>query len=117
MLICFDYQGTGAGIVGAYVLAGELSKSPSDIPAALQRYETVTRPFVEKVQKLIPGAPQIANPQTAWGVWTFNKTVGLISHPILRGFGGVIGKVIPAFGVINWGLPDYENDGTLNIEL
>lgn len=104
-------QGTGAGIVGAYVLAGEISHSPADIPAALQRYEALTRPFVEKVQKLIPGAPQIANPQTAWGVWAFNKTVGVLSHPGVKMFGGLVGRFVPAFGKNEWIVPEYVVSG------
>jgi 2-polyprenyl-6-methoxyphenol hydroxylase-like FAD-dependent oxidoreductase len=62
-------QGTGSAIVGAYVLAGEVAKSPGNISAALKRYDAITRSFVDQVQKLIPGTPQIANPQTEWGVY------------------------------------------------
>jgi 2-polyprenyl-6-methoxyphenol hydroxylase-like FAD-dependent oxidoreductase len=99
--------GTGSAIVGAYVLAGELSKSPEDIPAALKRYDTVTRSFVDQVQRLIPGAPQVANPQTEWGIMLFNKTMGFISHPVMRKFGSLVGRFVPAFGGTKWELPDY----------
>jgi hypothetical protein len=87
----------GAAIVGTYVLAGEIAKSPNDIRAALKRYDATTRPFVDRVQKLIPGAPQIANPQT----------MGFISQPFMRSFGGLVGKYSPAFGGSEWDLPDY----------
>jgi len=99
--------GTGAAIVGAYVLAGELSRTPEDVPGALKRYDATTRPFVEKVQKVIPGAPQIANPQTEWGLTLFNKTMGFLSYPFMRKFGGLLGKFVPAFGGTQWDLPDY----------
>ncbi|KAH8706132.1 hypothetical protein GQ44DRAFT_716323 [Phaeosphaeriaceae sp. PMI808] len=99
--------GTGSAIVGAYVLAGELAKSPTDIPAALERYEATTRPFVSKVQKLIPGAPQVANPQTEWGISLFNHTMGILSHPLMRKMGGYVGKIAPAFSQSEWALPDY----------
>ncbi|KAF2029701.1 FAD/NAD(P)-binding domain-containing protein [Setomelanomma holmii] len=102
--------GTGSAIVGTYVLAGEISKSPHDIPAALERYEATLRPFIEKVQKLIPGAPQIANPQTEWGIALFNHTMGIISHPFMRRFGGLVGKIAPAFGKNEWNLPDYNTE-------
>lgn len=105
-------KGTGSAIVGCYVLAGELSKSPYDIPAALERYDAVTRPFVDKVQKLIPGAPQIANPQTEWGIWLFNKATGVISHPAMRVFGGLVGKLAPAFGKNEWEVPEYKGAET-----
>jgi 2-polyprenyl-6-methoxyphenol hydroxylase-like FAD-dependent oxidoreductase len=97
----------GAAIVGTYVLAGEIAKSPNDIRAALKRYDATARPFVDRVQKLIPGAPQIANPQTAWGIRLFNTTMGFLSQPFMRGFGGLLGKYAPAFGGSEWDLPDY----------
>jgi len=104
-------QGTASAIVGTYVLAGELSKSPSNIPAALARYDSITRLFVEKVQKLIPGAPQIANPQSEWGIWLFTHTLGVFSHPYMRLFGGLVGRIAPAFGKNEWAVPEYEGVG------
>ncbi|KAH6872545.1 flavoprotein monooxygenase [Alternaria rosae] len=100
--------GTGAAIVGAYVLAGEISRSQDDIPAALTNYERITREYVDKAQKLIPGAPQIANPQTEWGIKVFNTVTGTLSHPFIQKFSGVIGKIIPAFGSSKiWSPPEY----------
>jgi 2-polyprenyl-6-methoxyphenol hydroxylase-like FAD-dependent oxidoreductase len=101
------HKGTGSAIVGAYVLAGEVGKTPGDIPAALKRYDATTRPFVEKVQKLIPGAPQVANPQTKLGVAILNTTLGIVSHPFMRMFSGVVGRFVPAFGKMEWTAPDY----------
>jgi 2-polyprenyl-6-methoxyphenol hydroxylase-like FAD-dependent oxidoreductase len=45
-------QGTGAAIVGSYVLAGEISKSPNNIPLALSNYERIARQYIDKAQKL-----------------------------------------------------------------
>ncbi|KAH7382483.1 hypothetical protein DE146DRAFT_228642 [Phaeosphaeria sp. MPI-PUGE-AT-0046c] len=104
--------GTGAAIVGAYVLAGELSRSPDDVPTALKRYDATARPFVERVQKIIPGAPQMFNPQSGWGIAAFNTIVGFFSYPFMRSAGGLLGKFVPAFGGTDWELPDYgSNDG------
>lgn len=92
--------------MAAYVLAGEISRSPQDITHALVQYQERVRPYIASVQRLIPGAPQIANPQTAWGVWTLNKTFGALSMyvvPILS----FAGKFFPAFGGTGWPLPDY----------
>ena len=71
-------MGTSLAIVGAYVLAGELQRcgSPEE---AFQAYEALMRPFVEQVQKLPPGAPGIANPQTWWGIWIFNTVLSLVT--------------------------------------
>lgn len=108
---CADFeQGAGSAIIGAYVLAGELSRSQSDIPHALEQYETVLRPYVEKAQKLIPGAPQVANPQREWGVWTFNKITGIASSAVVKRFGGLVGRFLPAFGGTGteFGFLDYD---------
>jgi 2-polyprenyl-6-methoxyphenol hydroxylase-like FAD-dependent oxidoreductase len=52
-------MGTSLALVGAYVLAGELvSADPSDaehIQAALQRYEHVMRPYIDRCQDLPNG--------------------------------------------------------------
>lgn len=85
-----------------------MSRSQHDIPNALEQYEKVLRPFVEKAQKLIPGAPQVANPQTEWGVWTFNKLTGIASSAIMKQLGGIAGRFFPAFGgTANFPFPDY----------
>ncbi|RMZ73376.1 oxidoreductase [Pyrenophora seminiperda CCB06] len=100
--------GTAAAIVGSYVLAGELAKSPHDVPAALEEYERVTRQFVDKAQKLIPGAPQIANPQTAWGIRVMNAIVGVLASRFVQGLGGLLGRLFPAFGSTTaWSPPEY----------
>jgi 2-polyprenyl-6-methoxyphenol hydroxylase-like FAD-dependent oxidoreductase len=48
----FSGQGTSLALVGAYVLAEELSKSPSDHAKAFAAYETRMRPYVLKNQAL-----------------------------------------------------------------
>jgi 2-polyprenyl-6-methoxyphenol hydroxylase-like FAD-dependent oxidoreductase len=56
--------GTSLALVGAYILAGELAASPENttavaddaaIQGALERYETLMRPYVEEGQELPPG--------------------------------------------------------------
>ncbi|KAL6711745.1 hypothetical protein ACN47E_002788 [Coniothyrium glycines] len=103
-------MGTSAAIVGAYVLAGELARTPDDVQAALRTYEKTLRPFIDKVQKIIPGAPQIANPQSELGVKVFNATAGVLSHPFARKFGEILGDWIPAFGTTDaWSPPEYNH--------
>jgi hypothetical protein len=65
------------------------------------------RPYVKSVQRLIPGAPQCANPQTDWGLWAFNKVTGFLSNPIVEMWISFAGKFLPAFGGTGWPLPDY----------
>lgn len=44
-------QGTPCAILGAYVLAGELARSPFDHAAAFARYEETIRPYASRCQK------------------------------------------------------------------
>jgi 2-polyprenyl-6-methoxyphenol hydroxylase-like FAD-dependent oxidoreductase len=52
-------MGTSLALVGAYVLAGELGRAGSldanAVQAALQRYESVMRPYIERCQDLPNG--------------------------------------------------------------
>ncbi|KAE8827609.1 hypothetical protein HRS9122_09590 [Pyrenophora teres f. teres] len=101
--------GTAAAIVGSYVLAGEVAKSLHDIPAALREYERVTRGFVDKAQRLVPGAPQIANPQSVWGIRVLNAVTGVLASRFVQGLGGLVGRLFPAFGgTTAWCPPEYE---------
>ncbi|KAM4061108.1 FAD binding domain-containing protein [Hirsutella rhossiliensis] len=84
-------MGTSAALIGAYVLAGELSKrgisssSPSGqgqedaVASALAAYEEVLRPFVEEIQQLPRGLPRLVYPETAVGVWILRSVLGLMS--------------------------------------
>lgn len=70
-------MGTVLAILGSYVVAGELARSPSDPQAAFVKYEERLRGYVEKAQ-YVPLAgylPALGNPQSALGVnvlrWMF----------------------------------------------
>jgi 2-polyprenyl-6-methoxyphenol hydroxylase-like FAD-dependent oxidoreductase len=98
--------GTSLAMVGAYTMAGELSKitSSEEVPAALQNYEKVYRPFTSKFEKAPAGFPQLANPQTGLGVsvmHTILKTVTWtgLDKLLLWFFGGEDRH--------GWTLPDY----------
>lgn len=108
--------GTSLGIVGPYVLAGEIAKqlhknkdgSSDDhgqaIDAALESYESVLRPFVDKTQKLPPGVPGIVYAETEWGIWIRYFIIGLFSK--LR-----IAKLLERFSSDDfgggWKVPEY----------
>ncbi|KAF1845723.1 FAD/NAD(P)-binding domain-containing protein [Cucurbitaria berberidis CBS 394.84] len=70
-------MGTSLAIIGAYVLAGELSKlDENEHPAqALEAYEKKFRPFVEEVQVIPSFIPGVAHPMTAWKIWLFQVVV------------------------------------------
>lgn len=77
--------GAGAtlAIVGAYVLAGELSRSDGH-EAAFGAYEAVLRPFVDTVQDVPKFGPRMAQPHSRWGL-AFQRTVlGIVAKPGIR---------------------------------
>ncbi|HEY0239716.1 MAG TPA: FAD-dependent monooxygenase [Friedmanniella sp.] len=76
-------MGTSLALVGAYVLAGELT-SHDDHAAGFAAYERVMRPYVTQAQKLPPGTPRLANPRTRAGIAAF--------HGVLR-----VGALLPSW--------------------
>ena len=95
--------GTSLAIESAYVLAGELSKirSSNDIPQALEKYEEVFRPFHAKMEELPPGFPQIAFPQTVWGLRLRDSALWFVSKSkMYKLFQGESGN--------DWKFPHYD---------
>lgn len=72
-------MGTSVAIVGAYVLAGELSKHGANHEKAFAEYERVMRPFIDDVQKLPPGLPGLVSPKSAWGVSVMGWVLGFVN--------------------------------------
>ncbi|KAL9578819.1 MAG: hypothetical protein Q9212_005480 [Teloschistes hypoglaucus] len=74
-------MGTSLAIIGAYCLAGELSKlSNAQHPSeAFEAYESVLRPFVEEVQNIPPFVPGIAHPEQEWKRWVFHTCIAAVS--------------------------------------
>jgi 2-polyprenyl-6-methoxyphenol hydroxylase-like FAD-dependent oxidoreductase len=46
----YSGMGISGGLVGAYVLAGEINRNAGDLPRALAGYDTTLRPFVDAIQ-------------------------------------------------------------------
>ena len=78
----FTGEGNQLAIMGAWVLAQELSRNRS--PVAFEMYEKRLRSYVENAQIIPLGgyAPYIFNPQTAWGIWLLRTIVRLLSWMI-----------------------------------
>jgi len=98
-------MGTSVSIVGAYILAGEIVSKPNH-EDAFASYETILRPYVNKAQKLIPGTPQLALPQTAWGIWTFHSVMSAASFASRIGASSLVSMLSPPADSIQ--LPKYE---------
>ncbi|WP_405013507.1 FAD-dependent monooxygenase [Kitasatospora sp. NBC_01539] len=60
--------GTSLGLVGAYLLAGELAAAGGDHRAAFAGYDRLMRPYVRKAQQLPPGGAAGFAPNSALGI-------------------------------------------------
>lgn len=95
-------MGTSLALVGAYVLAGELSRH-GDHRQAFAAYESILRPYVDQAQDLPPGTPRLALPSSRIGVSVLNRLVGLFAQPWVGRLGGRLFSA-PADAI---DLPDY----------
>lgn len=75
-------MGTSLAIVGAYVLAGEISKlEANEHPSkAFKAYENDFKPFVEKMQQIPSFVPGIGHPNSAWKRWMLQMFLRVISR-------------------------------------
>ncbi|MCJ1322247.1 hypothetical protein MMC15_007594 [Xylographa vitiligo] len=75
----FTGQGNQLAIVGAWVLAQELSRNRDQV--AFEMYEKRLRSYVEASQSIPLGgyAPYLFNPQTSLGIWLFRTTFRLVT--------------------------------------
>jgi 2-polyprenyl-6-methoxyphenol hydroxylase-like FAD-dependent oxidoreductase len=73
-------EGCGLGIIGAYVLAGELARSRGD-PIAFQSYEARLRNFIEAKQKMGARFAGAFVPKTNLGVTFRNWVANLLDVP------------------------------------
>ena len=106
----FTGMGTSLAFIGAYVLAGEISRHPNNLPAALESYERILQPYVESVQKLPPGIPWIVNPQSALGVRVLETVgwgLGILSTTWVSTLFSKFVAYLP-LGKDTFQLPDYE---------
>lgn len=81
-------MGTTLAIVGAYLLAGELSRHEKH-DEAFEVYEKRMRPFVEGVQRLPPGVPWLAHPKSRFGVAVVNTVAGLLASTVVKKISGL----------------------------
>ena len=75
-------MGTSLALVGAYILAGELAQNATH-QEAFAAYETRMRPYVTKAQKLPPGVPRVAMPQTRAGIALLHAVLRAAATPAL----------------------------------
>ena len=76
-------EGTGLGMIEAYVLAGELHRANGDCALALAAYESRLRSFVSAKQKGALWSRGFFAPQTALGLMVRNLAVHAFALPLL----------------------------------
>jgi 2-polyprenyl-6-methoxyphenol hydroxylase-like FAD-dependent oxidoreductase len=99
----FSGMGTTGSFVGAYVLAGELSRNPDDLSLALTNYDKTLRPFVNEIQNVNATAIRMTIPDSHWGVAIIHWVAWLVC--LLR-----IPALFSRFSSEEkggWPLPDY----------
>ncbi|OBS19740.1 hypothetical protein FPOA_11464 [Fusarium poae] len=64
----FSGMGTTSSFVGAYVLAGEISRNPDNLSSAFENYDKTLRPFIDEVQNVKLNVIKLFIPDTQWGV-------------------------------------------------
>lgn len=101
-------MGTSLGLVGAYVLAGEISRT-RDIEAALAAYERVMRPIAEKGQDYPRFGPRLLQPSTRFGIAFQHACLAVAAAPAVR---RVAGKLFSGEGN-GTDLPDYGLDARI----
>lgn len=73
----YSGMGVSGGLVGAYVLAGEINRHPADLSRALANYDTTLRPFVDEIQATVrPRLLRLAMPRSRFGITALLAVAG-----------------------------------------
>jgi 2-polyprenyl-6-methoxyphenol hydroxylase-like FAD-dependent oxidoreductase len=103
-------QGTTAAVIGSYILAAEIVQHQGDHHAAFAAYEAAFRPWIEDIQRIMPGAPNIGLPKTEWGIRILHSFLFLLSLAIKSGIFNFLFRIAQFAGVFSFGkklkLPD-----------
>ena len=98
--------GSSLALIGAYVLAGELSRT-DDPRSALTRYEQFMRPHVNSAQQVRPVVLRRASPQTRAGIRALHAGARVIASPAVRKGLSVLGSRFGRSAAEDVTLPDY----------
>jgi 2-polyprenyl-6-methoxyphenol hydroxylase-like FAD-dependent oxidoreductase len=101
--------GTSAALIAAYVLAGELARSPGDPPAAFAAYQRELADYVATAQELPPGGMKMFAPRSRLVIALRSRSWNMMSRWPMRGL--IAKQVAKSDGIT---LPDYLPAGTRN---
>ncbi|MFI2232012.1 FAD-dependent monooxygenase [Nocardia testacea] len=98
-------QGTAMALVGAYILVGEILRTPDRPAAALARYNETLRPFVAAAQQLPPGGVAAMTPRTRAGI---RASLALVRFTTSRIMQPLMTRMLS--GTDDYTLPDYSTE-------
>jgi 2-polyprenyl-6-methoxyphenol hydroxylase-like FAD-dependent oxidoreductase len=75
----FTGMGTSLSLVGAYVLAGELTRHGDDVEQALEAYEKIMRQPIDEYQELAPGSNGSWLPTSQLGINIMSNVMWVMS--------------------------------------
>lgn len=75
--------GTTLAVTGAYILAGEMSRS-DDVGRAFAAYEGAMRPMVERAHRIPKVFSRVMNPHSRAGIRLLHAVLHLASRPVVR---------------------------------
>lgn len=102
----FGGGGTSLALIGAYVLAGELS-STDDQRAAVDRYERFMRTCVDATPPVRKSVLRRANPRTRAGIRALHAGARIVGSPVGRATMNLLGKTLVHVAADDLRLPDY----------
>jgi 2-polyprenyl-6-methoxyphenol hydroxylase-like FAD-dependent oxidoreductase len=100
----YSGMGVSGSLVGAYVLAGEINRNMTDLGRAFANYDTVLRPFVDKIQDVNPGLLRLGMPKTRLGIDLFQGATAIATALHIP---DVLARLSPADRGGDWQLPAY----------
>lgn len=101
----YSGMGVSGSLVGAYVLAGELSRNPTDLPGALANYASALRPFVDEIHTTVkPGILRLGMPKTPLAISAFQSVTALA---VALHIPDLVARLSKEDRGGDWSLPDY----------
>lgn len=100
--------GVTSSIIGSYILAHELQRTPENLPAAFAAYESAMRPFITSIQPPSLRFFRILLPSTRAGIRMLH-TVGRAARVLMLSISKVRARFSTGRGRRSgtWTLPDY----------
>ncbi|WP_422743304.1 FAD-dependent monooxygenase [Mycobacterium sp. WMMD1722] len=102
----FGGAGTSLALIGAYILAGEISAG-ADVGVALDRYQRAMQPFVQTAPRVRERTLRMANPRSAVGIRLLHTGARLAASPVGRAVTAAAGRGVGDIAGARVPLPDY----------